>query len=78
MGNDNRKCLGAIQCMCAGTNLPPPQGLRKAARYMPDGRDQSGITAVASISTSHSGRASAETTMPVDTGYTPFNHFPVT
>lgn len=32
---------------------------------------QSGMTAVASISTSQSGRASAVTTTPVDTGWTP-------
>ena len=31
----------------------------------------SGMTAVASISTSHSGRARAETTRPVETGKTP-------
>ena len=34
-------------------------------------------TAVASISTSHSGRASALTTMPVDTGCTPFSQRPI-
>jgi hypothetical protein len=33
---------------------------------------QSGITAVASTSTTHSGRARAEMTSPVDTGNTPF------
>src|SRR6478735_2407969 len=38
----------------------------------------SGITAVASISTTHSGRASAFTTIPVDTGKTPFSHLPTT
>ena len=36
------------------------------------------ITAVASISTSHSGRASASTTSPVETGCTPFSHLPTT
>ena len=38
----------------------------------------SGITAMASISTSHSGRARADTTMPVETGNTPFNQRPTT
>ena len=37
-----------------------------------------GITAVTSISTSHSGRASAVTTRPVDTGWTPLSHLPTT
>jgi hypothetical protein len=36
----------------------------------------SGITAMASISTSHSGRARPETTSPVETGNTPFSHLP--
>ena len=35
-----------------------------------------GITAITSISTSHSGRASADTTSPVETGNTPFSHLP--
>ncbi|MNI72346.1 hypothetical protein D3C73_1282820 [compost metagenome] len=39
---------------------------------------QSGMTAVASISTSHSGRAKADTTMPVDTGNTPLSQRPTT
>ena len=38
----------------------------------------SAITAVASISTSHSGRARAETTIPVDTGCTPLSQRPIT
>ena len=37
----------------------------------------SGITAVTSISTNHSGRASAETTSPVEHGCTPLNHLPI-
>ena len=36
------------------------------------------FTAVASISTTHSGRASAVTTMPVETGWTPFSQRPMT
>ena len=40
-------------------------------------RAQSGITAVASISTSHSGRASADTTRPVETGCTPRMYSPI-
>ena len=43
-----------------------------------NGYSSSGITAIASISTSHSGRARAETTIPVDTGKTPFSHLPTT
>jgi hypothetical protein len=38
---------------------------------------QSGMTAVPSISTSHSGRASACTTTPVDTGCTPLMYLPM-
>ena len=38
----------------------------------------SGMTAVASISTSHSGLARALTTRPVETGYTPLSHRPIT
>ncbi len=38
---------------------------------------QSGMTAVASISTSHSGRASAATTRPVQTGNTPLMYSPI-
>jgi hypothetical protein len=34
-------------------------------------------TAVASISTSHSGRAKASTTRPVETGYTPLRYVPM-
>src|SRR5215204_1844720 len=41
------------------------------------GRD-SGITAMASISTTHSGRASAVTTTPVETGKTPLSQRPIT
>ena len=37
-----------------------------------------GITAVASISTTHSGRARAVTTIPVETGKTPFSQRPIT
>ena len=37
----------------------------------------SGMTAVASISTSHSGRASATTTSPVQTGCTPLMYSPI-
>jgi DNA-binding transcriptional ArsR family regulator len=37
-----------------------------------------GITAITSISTSHSGRAKATTTSPVNTGNTPFNQRPST
>ena len=33
---------------------------------------------MASISTSHSGRPSAETTSPVETGYTPLSQRPMT
>src|SRR5579862_8161224 len=40
--------------------------------------DAAGRTAMASISTSHSGRASAETTSPVETGYTPLSQRPIT
>ncbi len=36
----------------------------------------SGITAITSTSTSHSGRARPATTMPVDTGYTPLSQRP--
>ena len=35
------------------------------------------MTAVASISTTHSGLASASTTRPVEQGKTPFSHFPI-
>ena len=38
---------------------------------------QSGITKVASISTSHSGRAKAVTHSPVETGYIPFRYSPI-
>jgi hypothetical protein len=37
----------------------------------------SGTTAMASTSTNHSGLAKAETTIPVETGKTPFSHFPM-
>jgi len=37
----------------------------------------SGMTAVTSISTIHSGRASADTTKPVETGNTPFMCAPI-
>ena len=40
-------------------------------------KNQSGITAVASISTSQSGRASAVTTTPVETGCTPLIYSPM-
>ena len=39
--------------------------------------DQSGMTAVASISTTHSGRARAVTTTPVETGCTPLMYSPM-
>ncbi len=59
----------------------PVAGQRPAIeKVMPDAPGRaaasSGITATTSISTSHSGRASAETTSPVDTGNTPFSHAP--
>ena len=38
----------------------------------------SGITAITSTSTSHSGRPSPATTMPVDTGWTPLSQRPTT
>src|SRR5690606_12050139 len=38
---------------------------------------QSGMTAVASISTSHSGRARQVTTTPVETGWIPFMYSPI-
>ena len=41
------------------------------------GPDQSGITAVPSISTSQLGRAKADTTSPVDTGCTPLMYAPI-
>src|SRR5262245_23492153 len=39
---------------------------------------QSGMTAMASTSTTHSGRASADTTRPVETGNTPLRWRPTT
>lgn len=43
----------------------------------PQSRVQSGMTAVASISTSQFGRASAVTTTPVETGCTPLMYSPM-
>jgi hypothetical protein len=45
-------------------------------KVMASPQRSSAITAMASISTSHSGRASADTTSPVDTGNTPLSHLP--
>src|SRR5882757_5470632 len=42
-----------------------------------DAPPSSGMTAVTSISTTHSGRANADTTNPVEHGKTPFSHLPI-
>ena len=38
---------------------------------------QSGITAVTAISTTHSGRAKADTMIPGEHGWTPWSHLPI-
>ena len=53
-------------------------GMSRSGMSAEDGQSlSSGITAVTSISTCHSGRASAVTTSPVEQGYTPLNHCPI-
>ena len=55
----------------ATPNMPVSAARDDRERHAPS----SGITAVASTSTSHSGRARAKTTRPVETGYTPLMLF---
>ncbi len=56
-------------------NGHPKHASARATRS--DRKGHAGMTAVASISTSHSGRARALTTRPVDTGNTPFSQPPI-
>ena len=54
----------------------PASGVRAAIEYV-NLQASSGMTAITSTSTSHSGRASPDTTMPVETGWTPFSQRPI-
>jgi hypothetical protein len=75
-GGENAERIRELRRIIQKKLLPTAYCLLPFA-LLPSTYSRSGITAVTSISTTHSGRARAVTTKPVDTGYTPFRNAPI-